>query len=259
MIYIYALSTEEQPNNFRYVGKTNDIKKRLSKHISKYYLNEVTYKTNWINSELNKGNSIKITIIDEVPDNEWEFWESYWIEQLKWWGFKLTNSTKGGDGVSLTQTVLDKRNETNRVRLNEKLKEEILKYSINKINGVWEGKRECPICELDIQYSSKKRSTVLAMTKRANEENRVCNSCKATGEKNHFYGKELNDGDIKRKRYGKNILQFTLDDKLVCEFSSIRKASEITGIDRKSISNCCNKIKSYNTAGNFKFKFKKDE
>ena len=45
-------------------------------------------------------------------------------------------------------------------------------------------------------------------------------------------------------------------DNLINEFKSIREASEKTGIDRKSISNCSKGIKSYNTAGGYKFKIK---
>ncbi len=37
-------------------------------------------------------------VIDEVED--WKFWESYWIEQFKCWGFKLENKNNGGGGPS---------------------------------------------------------------------------------------------------------------------------------------------------------------
>ncbi len=33
---------------------------------------------------------------DEVED--WKFWESYWIEQFRCWGFKLENKNIGGNG-----------------------------------------------------------------------------------------------------------------------------------------------------------------
>lgn len=59
----------------------------------------------------------------------------------------------------------------------------------------------------------------------------------------------INDGKEKQKRYGKKILQLDLDDNLINEFNSIREASEKTGIDRKSISNCAKGVKHYNTAG----------
>lgn len=58
------------------------------------------------------------------------------------------------------------------------------------------------------------------------------------------------------KKYGQKILQLNLNGKIIKEFKSIREASEKTGIDRKSISNCAKGIKSYNTAGGYKFKIK---
>ena len=38
--------------------------------------------------------------IDEVPTEDWEYWEKYWIAQYKSWGFKLENITHGGNGLS---------------------------------------------------------------------------------------------------------------------------------------------------------------
>lgn len=111
-------------------------------------------------------------------------------------------------------------------------------------------KRLCPICSDIINYSR------IGSFNRANQENRVCNSCKSSGDKNYFYGKKLNDGKEKQEKYGTKILQYDLDDNLIQEFKSIREASEKTGIDRKSISNCAKGIKHYNTAGGFKFKIK---
>ena len=42
----------------------------------------------------------KLEIIDEVPVDEWVYWEKYWIEQFRQWGFKLVNGNKGGGGPS---------------------------------------------------------------------------------------------------------------------------------------------------------------
>lgn len=47
-----------------------------------------------------------------------------------------------------------------------------------------------------------------------------------------------------------------MEDNLINEYNSIREASEKTGIDRKSISNCTKGVKHYNIAKGFKFKIK---
>jgi hypothetical protein len=40
----------------------------------------------------------KIIEIDYVDDNEWRFWESWYIELFKSWGFELENKNNGGGG-----------------------------------------------------------------------------------------------------------------------------------------------------------------
>ena len=79
-INIYYLSKED--NIPFYIGKTKSVfSKRIYSHKLKF------------------GNNIKIELIDIVEENEWKFWESYWIEQFKQWGFNLENKNKGGGGL----------------------------------------------------------------------------------------------------------------------------------------------------------------
>ena len=111
------------------------------------------------------------------------------------------------------------------------------------------------VCNI-IKYKSKKRTSLIINLKKVEEESRKCYHCNNYGEKNYFFGKKLNDGKLKQERYGKKIQQFDLDGNLINEFNSIREASEKTGIDRKSISNCAKGIKHYNTAKGYKFKIK---
>lgn len=94
--FIYTLS--DSTGNIRYVGKTSYIKQRLYAHIKESKTNRKSYKNSWVKSLLNKGERPIIDIIDVVPKSEWEFWEKYWIEQFKAWGFNLTNLTLGGQG-----------------------------------------------------------------------------------------------------------------------------------------------------------------
>ena len=130
------------------------------------------------------------------------------------------------------------------------------KYKIQQKLDYWIAERICNGCGEIIKYKVKSKSSILNNLRRAEKENRKCLKCKNSGENNHFYGKKLNDGDLKRERYGKKILQYDLDNNLINEFNSIREASEKTGIDRKSISNCARGIKHYNTAKGYKFKIK---
>jgi predicted GIY-YIG superfamily endonuclease len=77
MTKIYVLERSGVPF---YIGKTiQEIKDR-------YY----THGDRKTNSE--------IIEIDCVNDNEWRFWESWYIELYKSWGFELENKNNGGGG-----------------------------------------------------------------------------------------------------------------------------------------------------------------
>lgn len=50
-----------------------------------------------------------MVIIDIVPTNEWKFWEIYWINQFRSWGFILENKNNGGGGLT-SCTFSEERN-----------------------------------------------------------------------------------------------------------------------------------------------------
>jgi hypothetical protein len=76
-----------------YIGKTNGVNWRKQSHKRKY------------------GCNISLEIIDEVPIDEWKFWEKYYILLFKSWGLNLKNKNNGGGGP--TNIIFsDKRNKT---------------------------------------------------------------------------------------------------------------------------------------------------
>ena len=96
MVNIYTLS-DPITGRVRYVGKTINLKQRFNKHILESRKSTKSHKKAWINSLLNKNLKPIINIIDIVDEENWGFWEQYWISQFKTWGFKLTNTTDGGE------------------------------------------------------------------------------------------------------------------------------------------------------------------
>jgi len=176
--FIYTLSTKEEPGNIRYIGKANDPKDRGKRHLHPHYLKEGSYKANWLKSELKKGNTPVLKIIDEVSIDDWQFWESYWIEQFIYWGFKLTNGTAGGEGFNLTKDILDKRNETNFNRGTVKLQEELKKYNIRLEGDKWIAERNCPKCNKLLTYEHKKRHNALKAVRKGYLNKRTCLSCR---------------------------------------------------------------------------------
>jgi hypothetical protein len=98
MVKIYVL-IDPITGLVRYVGKTSqELNLRLKDHISNYRLKATTHKSCWIKGLKSKGFVPIIEEIDLVLEEDWEFWERYWIAQFKTWGFDLTNGTSGGEG-----------------------------------------------------------------------------------------------------------------------------------------------------------------
>ena len=92
IVKIYYLCDPRRPNIVRYIGKTTQsLKRRLDAHIcdakSKRYKH---HNCNWIQSLL-KDNVLPI--IEELDSII-----CYMNNKDECWGFKLTNSTDGGDG-----------------------------------------------------------------------------------------------------------------------------------------------------------------
>src|SRR6185437_14668181 len=86
----------------RYIGKTKQsLADRMYCHTSNHRLNkETSYKNSWIRSLKQQNLKPIIELINEVPEDNWEFWEKFYIGLFMSWGFRLTNMTKGGEGCN---------------------------------------------------------------------------------------------------------------------------------------------------------------
>lgn len=96
--FIYSLSNPTD-NSIRYVGKAIQLNRRYYAHLNDRN-REKTHKSNWIKNLFANGLRPKIEILDEVPLDQWQYWEIWWITQIKSWGFNLTNATDGGCGIT---------------------------------------------------------------------------------------------------------------------------------------------------------------
>lgn len=89
--YIYGLYEVGKENEIRYVGKSDNIYKRLKDHRNDKANN---HKTCWIKSILNKNSSINIKVLKICDSNNWKEVEIKTISEYN----NLTNSNIGGDG-----------------------------------------------------------------------------------------------------------------------------------------------------------------
>jgi hypothetical protein len=92
--FIYIL-IDPRDGQVRYVGKTNNTKRRYNHHLID---NVKSYKSSWVKQLRKIELRPTLEVIDEVPIDEWVFWEKYWIAQFRAWGFNLTNLSDGGEG-----------------------------------------------------------------------------------------------------------------------------------------------------------------
>lgn len=100
-IFIYEL-IDPRDNLPKYIGKTNNIKRRYTEHTSKHNLNTKTIKNNWIKKLIKLNLKPKIRIINIAKNNEIaNTIEIQKIKEYKVLGFKLKNGTIGGDGKSV--------------------------------------------------------------------------------------------------------------------------------------------------------------
>ena len=94
IVYIYCLKHPET-QEIRYVGKTTNIKRRLSQHIqdAKSYVSNRRI-INWICNLLKSNLKPVIEIIEICNENNWQEREIYWISYYK----EITNLCNHHDG-----------------------------------------------------------------------------------------------------------------------------------------------------------------
>lgn len=241
IVFIYSLSTLEEPDKIMYIGKTNNLKKRLVYHLQKYHLKAITLKNNWIKSELKQKHTIIIREIDCVLESEWKFWEIHYISLYKSFGFNLKNGTIGGDGYDWTGRKHSKH--TAEILRNLRPKKKVYMYSLD-------GK----ILKEFISIREAERKTGLS-------KNSISACCR---NKYHCYTVggyvfKFKKGSFKvktRKLCSQSVIQKNINGKTLKSFNSIREASLRTNINRANISNCCKKLAKYKTAGGFIWEYK---
>jgi GIY-YIG catalytic domain-containing protein len=101
--YIYALHCPIS-KTVRYIGKSVNPTKRFQQHI--YFARTGRsrhHAAQWIRKVLAAGLEPTLEIFYEVKEDEdWREAERFWISEAESFGWRLTNTTAGGDGVEMT-------------------------------------------------------------------------------------------------------------------------------------------------------------
>jgi len=232
MIYIYSLS-DPRTNAIRYIGKTINPKHRKHSHNNKAR-DKGTYKRNWINQLQSLGLRPVFEILDVVED-DWQFWESYWIFQCKSWGFRLTNSTIGGEGLNTANNTT-------------------FKSGLIPWNAGTGHKSVCSVCNIEFASSPanqrkfcSRKCSILGKSKSSTVFSKgivpwnlgkigYSTSKKGTKITDIAHLKKLREVAIGNTYCRKTVYQYDLKMNLITTFKSVTQAIKITGI--KGIRNC---------------------
>lgn len=228
-VFIYSLE-DPKTNQIRYIGKTiQKLEKRLIAHIYESK-NRKNHKCNWINKLNKKGDTPIIKLLDIVSEDDWEFWEIYWIEQFKAWGFNLVNETPGGEGYRHSEETREKIKKANSGENHYFYGKNHSKDSKEKISKSLEGNQHAK----GFKHSEE--------TKKKVSENNA---------KFWFGKKRPGIGDKVSEKLSQPICQFSKSGELIKKFNSVREAIKETSIDRTGIYKCLNEKQSF--SGGFKW------
>jgi hypothetical protein len=207
-VYIYGLY---DPGNreLRYVGKTNNLTKRLWHHIRDAKKGQRTHKAAWTRKLLRNNLEPIISVIQETTEKNWQADERACIARALHEGANLTNLTKGGDGLlgySPSEETRRKSSEYNK--------------SIGLLPPNWKGRKQSPEhiqkrvearkANDNYGHSQETKDLISRKNKGKNlgnthtlgmkhtDEWKAAQSERFAGEKNPFHGRQHSD-ETKRK------------------------------------------------------------
>jgi hypothetical protein len=218
-VYIYCLFDENDIP--LYVGKTK---------------NSLTLREYQHQKRLNR--LVKIFELDYVESNNWKYWEEYWIEQFKVWGFDLLNQNKGGGGVSNhSEESRLKMKLIPRPNTSFKLKG-IKRPDVSKrLSGVKLSKETCDkISKSKINHICYKNPKRTEKILESNKHNYELNSNRNKKISSKLLGRKAEW----MKQRSKNIIQYNKQMIFIKEWKSAFEAGASLNKQSSAISECCN-------------------
>lgn len=259
-VYIYAL-IDPRDNQVRYIGKANNPEDRYKNHFNSAR-DKNTHKRNWINNVRKDGLRPELLILDEVPIDNWQYWERFYISLYKTFGFILLNYTTGGDGATFGNSGSWKKGNVPHnkgVPCKEETKQKI-KDTLTGTSNVASYK---PVIQYDLQYNEIKRYKCV---KDAVDESgglfiggKISGCCNLERNKHQGFVWRWDDNNVfiervKPIKKGKSVYQYDKQFNLINLFNSLKEASDKLNIKSSNIYFCCN---NHNRkAGGFYWRYK---
>lgn len=218
-VYIYCIFDENEIPI--YIGKTkNSLTKRESQHQKRL------------------KQKVNIFELDFVEEKDWKYWECYWIEQFRQWGFELNNQNKGGGGPeSHSLETRKKMSSTSRPGTSQKLKGTKRPDVSDRMKGVKFSEETCQKitqsktghqCYSNPERALKIVDSNLIHYQTGSDRNKKI-SKKLIGREAPWVVKSLN----------KPVLQYDKQNNFIQEWESASKAARHLSKSSSAISECC--------------------
>lgn len=226
MVEIYTLA-HPITGEVRYIGKTvQKLSVRLSEHMR---VRDNSHRSSWIRQLKNANLVPVISVIESVSEDVWIDRERYWIKKYRDEGYRLINTTDGGDAFRVEW------DEDSRKRLSEMFKGRPITWDLN----VESKKKGVDRYSIDGVFIDTFSSMSEAHSKLGFSTSRISECCNGKGIVHagyvfRFNGEPFNKyfvGDprcVKIRRINKN-------DDSIKEYDSINEASVDSGVIRQSI------------------------
>lgn len=214
--FIYIL-IDPRTNEVRYVGKSNNPKKRLfAYHIPQSKLKR-THKECWIYSLINKNLSPILKIIEETDLNNWCDREKYYIKHYLESGCNLVNATDGGDSYNFTDETRQKLSQV--LKNHPSHSKQVFQFDCN--------------CNMINNYPSIAEASRITKISSSNICNAINGKLCMAGNYYWSYVKEFKIKNI--SKYKRTVYQIDDFGNLVNEYKSIIEASKSIGRHPSSI------------------------
>lgn len=249
IVYIYGL-IDPTTKELRYIGKSISPTSRLRKHISERHVHD-SHKDRWIRKLVNANIKPELMIVDIVSEDEWAFWEIFYISYFNDLGVRLTNGTIGGDQPPSTKGR--KHTEESKRKMSEAKKGKKIPWLNNEKERTQEHKD-------NLSKSLKGRVSVNKGKTFSDEYRKKLSDTHIglyVGEKHPMYGKHHTE-ETKNKlseHFSLKVVQLSLSGDFIRIWDSIKEAQ--IGVNIKNgISNCCQGKQK--TAAKYKWKYLND-
>jgi len=259
--YIYTLS-DPILKEVKYIGKTKNLKDRLSRHMQPSNLKRLwNPKNKWLKYLKNNNLMPIMEFLDQGDEDNIDDLEIYWISQFKQWGFNLKNSTIGGQNPTPKNTKL-KNNHIINLKKNHPNKKVVCQYTkdnkfVKEYNSIVEAELQTNLTHISCCCKGRRKSV-------GDYYFRYKNNYFPYVEKNDYWTgiKHKEESKIKMKMnhpLRKIVYQYCIEtDELIDKFNSLHEAAEKTGFQRRHISTCCKNKDKKTRVNKYYFRFEDD-